>query len=188
MMKNFFLFAITGLALSACSNTGNNQGVFSSDRKDRIEITNDMENAKGVIPSWVGEDRVVVLNDPPAHSGTFAGVTNDTIEYSYYYQEILQNINGEVPIRVIFSGWVYTTVANPKFSIICNIDENGKQYNWKAFPLETQLTEVGKWVEFSTEFYFDDKPLKPEMKIGLYAWNQSKKTVYIDDLKITFLY
>ena len=187
-MNKSFLFAVAGIVLSACSNSGSNTGAFTSDRKDRIEITNDMENAKGVIPSWVGEDRVIVMNDPPAHSGTFAGVTNDTIEYSYYYLETLQNINGEVPKRVVFSGWIYTTAAKPNFSIICGIDENGSQYNWKAFPLADKLTEVGKWVEFSTEFYFDDKPLKPEMKIGLYAWNQSKKAVYIDDLKITFLY
>jgi hypothetical protein len=187
-MKNYLLFAATGIILSACSNTGSNAGAFSSDQKDRIEITNDMENAKGVIPSWFGEDRVIVMNDPPAHSGTYACVTNDTIEYSYYFQEILQNIRGEIPKRAILSGWVYTTVPNPKFSIICSIEDNGKQYNWKAVPLESTLTEPGKWVEFSSEYYFDDKPLKPEMKIGLVAWNQSKKAVYIDDLKVIFLY
>jgi len=187
-MKKYFLFALTGFLLSACSNSGNKTQAIENTSKDRIEITNDMENAKGVIPSWIGEDRVIAMSEPPAHSGKYAGVTNDTIEFSYYYQEIFSNINEVLPKRVVLSGWVYTTVANPKVSIICNINENKTQYNWKAYPLEKELSQAGKWVEFISEFYFDDKPIKSEMEIGLYAWNQSKKPVYFDDLKIIFLY
>ena len=182
-MKKYLIFIMAACILSACSNSGSN-----STRNDRIEITNDMENAYGMIPSWVGENRVFAMSDPPAHSGTFACITNDSAEYSYHYEEVLKNISSELPKRVVFSGWVYTTVPNPKFSIICSLTENQQNYDWKAFPLEKELTEAGKWVEFSGDFYFNDKPLKPEMLIGVYAWNQSKKTVYIDDLKVTFLY
>ena len=123
-----------------------------------------------------------------AHSGGFVCVTNDTLEFSYTYNEIFKNINDRLPKQVIFSGWVYTTVDNPKFSIICALNENGKQYDWNAFPLEKELMETGKWMEFNASFYLDKKPTKPEDDISLYAWNQSKKPVYMDDLKVTFLY
>lgn len=183
-MKKYLFFVVAGFILSACSNSGSN----TTTRKDQIEITNDLENAKGVIPSWVGEDRVIVMNEPTAHSGIYAGIIKDTSEYSYYYREILKNINQELPKRVIFSGWIYTSVPNPQVSVVCNLNENQTRYNWKVFPLEKQLSEVGKWVEFSSDFYFDDKPLKPEMEIGMVMWYQGKIPVYIDDLKITFLY
>jgi hypothetical protein len=184
-MKKYLLFSMVGCILAACSNSGSTP---TGSNKDKIEITNDLENAKGIIPSWVGEKRVIEMTDPPAHSGTYACYTNDTSEYSYKYEEMFKNINGEVPKRVIYSGWVYTTVANPQIAIVCSIDENRQNYNWKVFPLQNILTESGKWVEFSTDFYLDDKPLKPDMYISLYALNQSKKTVYLDDVKITFLY
>lgn len=182
-MKKYLLFSIVGCILAACSNSGSTP---TSSHKDQIEITNDMENAKGVIPSWVGEKRVIEMTDPTAHSGSYACYTNDTSEFSYHYEEYFKNINNEIPKRVIMSGWVYTTVANPKFSIICSIHEGQEQYNWKAFPLGDKFSETGKWVEFSSDFYIDDKPLKPDMLFDIYAWNQSKKSVFIDDLKVTF--
>jgi hypothetical protein len=184
-MKKYLFFIMAGCILAACSNSGSKP---SSPRKDHIDITNDMENAKGIIPSWVGEKQVIKMTDPIAHSGSYSCITSDTNGYSYKYEEMFKNINDEVPKRVIYSGWIYTTVANPQIAIICSIDENGQNYNWKPFPLQDKLTEVGKWVEFSTDFYLDDKPIKPEMFISLYAWNQSKKTVFLDDVKITFLY
>ena len=183
-MKKYLLFVVAVFILAACSNTPNKP----SPRKDRIEITNDMENAKGVIPSWVGAERVFVMSNPPAHSGTYACITNDTAEYSYHYEEIFKNLNAEIPKRVILSGWVYTTVANPKLSVICSINENQTNRDWKAFPLDNTLTEAGKWVEFTSDFYLDSKVLNPDMMISVYAWNQSKKPIYLDDLKVTFLY
>lgn len=189
-MKKYFLFILAGCILSACSNSGSNSNTSESNNlsKDRIEITNDMENAKGNIPSWIGAERVFAMTDPPAHSGTYACITNDSAEFTYHYEELLKNINNGIPKRVIFSGWVYTTVANPKFSAICALTENHKNYAWRTFPLGKQLMEAGKWVEFSSDFYIDDKPLSPDMLISVYAWNQSKKPIYVDDLKVTFVY
>lgn len=188
-MKKLFFFATAALIMSACSNSGNKtQAVEPAAVQNEIVITNDMENAMGRIPGWLNENTVIAMKEPMAHSGDYASVTNDTSQYSYYYKEIVKNIKNEIPKMATFSGWVYTTVANPNFSIVCSINENNQQYNWKAFPLDAELKEPGKWVEFSTSFYFDDKPLRPDMDLGIYAWNQSKKTIYIDDLKVTFSY
>ncbi len=187
-MKKLLLFVFSGMILSACSNSGNKTASGDQVKQNEIVITNDMENAIGVIPSWHNEKTVMAVKNVPAHSGEYAMVTNDTIEYSYTYRELIKNINGENPKTVTYSGWVYTTVANPNFAIICSVNENNQQYDWKAFPLDKELTEPGKWVEFSASFSFTDKQLKPEHEIGLYAWNQSKKPIYMDDLKIIFSY
>jgi len=187
-MKKLLFFALAGLLLSSCSNSGTNAKSGEQQRRNEVVITNDMENAMAMIPSWYNENSVMAINDPPAHSGGYAGVTNDSIEYSYTYKEILKNIDSRVPKMATYNGWVYTTVANPNFSIICSVNENGQQYDWKAFPLEKELSEPGKWVEFTASFYFDQKPLKPEQEIGFYAWNLSKKPVFFDDVKITFTY
>jgi len=186
-MKKLFFFVIVASIISACSNSGSKPQANNHNTENEVEITNDLEGSLLKNPSWKGEN-TVFNKKKMAHSGNYVCFTNDTLEYSYTYNEIFKNINDRVPKSVIFSGWVYTTVANPKFSIICGLNNNGKQYDWNAFPLEKELTETGKWVEFTSSFYFDKKPIKPEDDISLYAWNQSKKPVYIDDLKIKFIY
>jgi len=188
-MKKLFFYVIAGFIVSACSNSGSNTSNTSSGpHKDRIEITNDLENALATIPSWKGEKTIFDQRDK-AHSGGFVCITNDTLEFSYGYKESFKNINGDqLPKRVFFSGWVNTTIANPQFTILCTIDDDTKQLEWRAFPLQNTLTEPGKWVEFSADFYLDKSPIKPEDQITLVAWNQSKKIIYMDDLKVTFLY
>lgn len=188
-MKHLLFFLMVGMIMSSCSNSGSNSQSGEQGGQTEVVITNDMENAMGGIPSWFNHNTVIAMKEPSAHSGDYASVTNDTIEYSYFYREIVKNLkSGSVPKTAVYSGWVYTTVANPNFEIICNVNADTVRYSWKAFPLDKELTEPGKWVEFTTSFSFEDKPLKSEYEIGLVAWNQSKKAVYIDDLKITFIY
>jgi hypothetical protein len=186
-MKKLVFIAIIGLFLSACSNSGNKTQTTDQAVQNEVVITNDLENAMGVIPSWQNENRVIEMSEPPAHSGSYAGITNDTAQYSYTYRELFKNIRSGTPKRANLSGWVFTTVANPKFSIICSVNQNHQTYDWKAYPLEKELSEPGKWVEFSANFFFS-KPLTPEDEIWIFGWNQGKNNVYIDDLKITFSY
>jgi len=186
-MKKLIFFAATAITLAACSNSGSNTQAGDQGGQNEIVISNDMENAAGVIPSWRNERSVIAMKDPQAHSGDYACITNDTNEFSYSYTELFKNIRTGVPKMATLSGSVYTTVANPQFAIICNINDDTVRYQWKSFPLDKELSEPGKWVEFSSSFIFD-KPIKPEYEVALVAWNQSKKAVYLDDLKITFSY
>lgn len=186
-MKNLIVLAIAGALMYSCSNSASKPETAAAPAQNLIEITNDMENATAVIPSWINEKTVIAMTNPPAHSGEYASVTNDTIEYGYAFQELLKNINTGIPKKIVVSGWVYTTVASPKLGIILNVSENKEQYDWKVVPLTDNLTETGKWVEFSCNFYFQ-KPLNPEQEIRIFAWNQSKKPIYFDDLKINLEY
>jgi hypothetical protein len=187
-MKKLLFFASVALIISACSNSGNKTQSVEPAIKNEIVITNDMENAMAVIPSWYNENTVIAMNEPAAHSGSFSGITNDTLPYGYTYKETLKNLDSRVPKMATVSGWIYTTAANVDFSIICGISEKEQTYNWKAYPLYNILGETGKWIEFTTSFYFDDKPLNPEQAISFYGWNKSKNSVYTDDLKITIIY
>lgn len=186
-MKNLIVLAIAGALMYGCSNSASKPETAAAPAQNLIEITNDMENATAVIPSWINEKTVIAMTNPPAHSGEYASVTNDTIEYGYAFQELLKNINTGIPKKIVVSGWVYTTVASPKLGIILNVSENKEQYDWKVVPLTDNLTETGKWVEFSCNFYFQ-KPLNPEQEIRIFAWNQAKKPIYFDDLKISLEY
>lgn len=188
-MKILILLVAVVALLSACSNPSNKtQPAVESVSPAEIVITNDLENALGVMPSWFNENTIVAMTEPQAHSGNYSGLTNDTLPYGYTYKETLKNIDPRLPKIAFVSGWIYTTVANPDFSIICGINENKQTYNWKAYPLTEILSETGKWIEFTATFYFDDKPLKPEHEISIYGLNNSKKAIYTDDLKITFTY
>jgi len=186
-MKKLILFAIAGIILSACSNSGSKAPASQQEAQKQIVISNDMENAYAGVPSWGFENGVISMKNPAAHSGTFACMTNDTLEYSYSYRELFKNINNGLPKSVFISGWLYSTVPNPNFSIIMDLTEAQKMYDWKSYPLQESIKEPGRWVEFSASFYFD-KPLKAEQLIRIFAWNQSKKAVYLDDLKLVFNY
>lgn len=186
-MKRILLFATIGLLLTACSNSGSKkQSVDNADQKE-IVITNDMENALAVIPSWHNEKSVIIMKEPAAHSGEYACETNEQMEYSYSFSELFKNLNKGVPKMAVVSGWVYTTVASPKLGVIVDIKENDVLYDWKVFPLTDILADTGNWVEFKANYYFD-KPLNPEQKVSVFLWNQAKKPIYIDDLQITFTY
>jgi len=187
-MKKIVVLACIGIILFSCSNSTSKTGTDASNSKlNLIENTNDMEDAAAIIPSWSNEKTVIAMKEPAAHSGKYACVTNDTIEYSYTYAEQIKNINTGVPGRVDVSGWIYSTVARPNIAIILDVSENDKPYDWMAFPLADSLAVAGKWVEFNSSFYFS-KSLHPEQVIKIFAWNQSKKTIYLDDLKFRFEY
>jgi hypothetical protein len=187
LMKKIVVFALAAILLYSCSSSTPKADTAAGSTQKAIEITNDMENATAVIPSWINEKTVAPMTNPPAHSGDFACITNDSSEYGYAYQEILKNINSVLPKRVVVSGWVYSTVATPNVGIILNISENNQQYDWKTYPLADNIKETGKWVEFSTSFYFD-KPLNENQEVRIFPWNQSKKPIYFDDFKIVFEY
>lgn len=187
-MKAILVFAVTGLLICSCSNSTTKTGADAAQSKQNvIEMTNDMENAIELIPSWINENTVIAMKEPAAHSGNYACVTNDTIEYGYGYMEQIKNIIPGLPNYVLVTGWAYATVAKPDIAIVFDISENNIQYDWMAIPLADSLITTGKWVHFNASFYFS-KPLNPEQQIKIYAWNQSKKAVYLDDIKLRFEY
>ena len=71
-MKNLLVFAFAGVLFYGCSNSKPKAEATDQPQQSLIEITNDMENASAVIPSWINEKTVFLLKEPAAHSGEFS--------------------------------------------------------------------------------------------------------------------
>jgi len=180
-MKNIIFFLLSLIILSSCSNQNNS----NSKPQNSIIFSNDMENAASVIPAWVNESTV---NEGIAHSGKFAIMMDSTREYSYSFQNLLNNINDKNPKRMVVSAWIFSTIPNPDASFVVGVDkEPGKYEFWQSGDIKTQVTKANEWTE-ATWWVTFDKTMTPDSKISVMMWNPHKLKFYIDDMNITFEY
>ncbi|MEI6748109.1 MAG: hypothetical protein ACOYMF_12270 [Bacteroidales bacterium] len=182
-MKNILFFATIALIISACSNQ-NSKKTEGNKTENSVSFSNDMENASAQIPSWINE---VNVNEGIAHSGKFSCMMDETREYSYAFQEILSNINKELPKIIIVKAWVYSTVPSPDASFIANIFEGGKSIWWNSGVMRDRVPKANEWTEIVCYFKVD-KPVFPTSQIRIFVWNQNKLKFYIDDMDVTFQY
>lgn len=189
-MKKIFAIILIGFSLWSCSGSDQKSATPAGDNaKDQntVVISNDLENAAAIIPSWSNEKTVVKMDGAPAHSGQFVSMVDDQFEYSYGFHEYLDNINQSVPKKVHVKGWVYSSVVSPDLSIVLDISENNQLVEWKAYSLTPLITEAKKWTEFNAHFDIT-KPIKGSNLIKIFGWNHGKKLAYFDDFEITFEY
>jgi hypothetical protein len=179
-MKNYILFILSVIILTACSNQSN------TDKKQQNSITfsNDMENAATIIPGWINEKMV---NEGIAHSGKFSNMMDETREYGYGFQEILSKINKNVPTKIIVKAWIYSTVPNPDASFVAQIAEGGKAIWWNSAELKGRLPNANEWTQLTFVFNVD-KQVFPTSEVRIFMWNQNKLKFYIDDMDVTFEY
>ncbi|HNX44495.1 MAG TPA: hypothetical protein PLJ84_10560 [Bacteroidales bacterium] len=189
-MKKILALAILGISLWGCSGSNQKEANKAGDQaKDQntVVISNDLENALSVIPSWSNEKTVVKMEGAPAHSGQYVTLVDDKFVYSYAFREFIDNIDQRIPKKVTVKGWVYSTVASPDLSIIMDISENNSPIDWKAYSLTSTVKEANSWIPFKANFNID-KPIQSSNLIKLFAWNPGKKAAYLDDFEVTFEY
>lgn len=189
-MNNLAFFSLIGalfFMLSSCSNSGNAPQIETQNSSNKVVISSDLENANMQVPGWGNEGTVIAMTDPAAHSGKFACKTSKDFEYTYYFSEKFKNIKDKLPVSVSYHGWVYSTVAKPNFAILCTVKNDTNNLQWSAYPLDQLISHENEWIEFTADFYFT-QPLKPDYQFYLGGWNQSKQSVYLDDLTITLNY
>ena len=185
-MRNSLLIVIVILMLG-CSNSSQNSNASSAKPgQDKVVITNDMENAKAMIPSWNNEISVVKMDNGKAHSGEYVSKVDEITLYSYAYGEIFKNISDKLPKKVEVNGWIYSPDPSKNLGIVMDISENNKTQIWKAFSINDLIKAPDKWFEF-TAYFSIDQPIKPNYKIKIYGYG-GKKIAYFDDFKITFEY
>ena len=68
-MKNISFLLVLMMLMASCSNSGSKTKSDEKASPTEIVISNDLENAAGLIPSWYNEKSVVKIKDPVAHSG-----------------------------------------------------------------------------------------------------------------------
>lgn len=188
-MRNLFILAIAGILLYGCSNSNQNQGQQEAAApvdQNQVVITNDMENAAAIIPSWINEVTVVKMENGKAHSGEFVSKVDDQTLYSYAYREYFENINQKLPKRIVVNGWVNSPDPAEGLGIVMDVNENNELRMWKSYSLTKSVETPNAWYEF-TAYFPIDKPIKPNYQVKLFGFS-GKKTAYFDDFKITFEY
>jgi hypothetical protein len=186
-MRNVLFSLIAVAALFGCSNSNQNTSPTATKAdQNQVVITNDMENAAAMIPSWINEGTVVKMENGPAHSGEFVTKVDDKNLYTYTYREYFENINQKLPKRIVVNGWVYTPDKSDGLSVIMDINENNVSKIWKAYSLNNSVESNNKWYEF-TAYFTVDQPIQPSFQVKVFGFS-GKKTAYFDDFKITFEY
>jgi hypothetical protein len=186
-MKNLLFIILAGMLLFSCSNSSQNSNSPSaSQEQSQVVITNDMENAAAIIPSWINESTVVKMENGSAHSGEFVSKVDDKNLYTYTYRENFNNINEKLPKRVVVNGWISSPDAAKGLGLIMDINEKNVSQIWKSLSLTKVIETPNKWFEF-TAYFPIDKPIKPNYQIKIYGYS-GQKVAYFDDFKITFEY
>ncbi|HOW32077.1 MAG TPA: hypothetical protein PLP88_10935 [Bacteroidales bacterium] len=189
-MKRFLALFIVGVTLYGCSGSdqkADNPNADPAKDPNKLVISNDLENAAAIIPSWSNEKTVVKMDGAPAHSGQFVSLIDDQFQYSYGFHETIGNLNKKLPKKVTVKGWIYSSIAAPDISIVMDINDNGKQVEWKAYSLTPVINEANKWIEYKANFDIT-KPIQASYLIKCFAWNPGKKLAYLDDFEITIDY
>ena len=187
-MKKIFIFFVAGLIFYSCNNSSNSSsGTKTTKDPNKIEISNDFENALSLIPSWVNEKTIVKMENGQPHSGEYVSKVDDVNIFSYAYREYFMNINNnKLPKAVYVNGWVNSPSPSDKLSIILDIGDNNAPTLWKCYNLASLVTESNKWFEYTASFAID-KPIKSDNLVKIYGYSGGKLT-YFDDFKVTFIY
>ncbi|NVO19682.1 MAG: hypothetical protein HXX13_08280 [Bacteroidetes bacterium] len=183
-MKILIMILVVGLAFCSCNNSSSSPDKNSDSNK--IEVTNDLENALSLIPSWVNEKTICKMENGKAHSGDFVSKVDDVNIYTYAYREYLMNISKKLPKAIYVSGWVNSPNPAETLCMILDIGDGKTPLLWKSYYLKSIVTEPNKWFEFRAGFNID-KPIKPEYLLKIYGASGGK-VAYFDDFKITFEY
>ena len=149
-------------------------------RQRGLVYYNDFESIKG----WTA----VNLSSTFSHSGTFSNKLDSTHMYSLAFTQSFNEISTEKVGRVKVSMWAFMT-DSAKGSMVVEVrNPAGKVIMWESGNLYQPYVKNNKWQMISSDFLFrNDSITKPENTVFVYAWNNSKKEFYIDDIRVEFI-
>lgn len=166
-MRKIILLAALPLILFSCGKAG----------KKANEFSNDMEN----VNVWSNQATIV---RGIAHTGNYASKLDSTAVYSFGFQSLFENVLKNIPKKINVTMWIYAPQANPKATLVVDINSNGKSKYWRNSALNG-VTDAKEWKKMSATFDLPSNlDIKDELKI--YVWNPDKQELYIDDLDISF--
>jgi len=108
--------------------------------------------------------------------------------YSLAFTQSFNEISTEKVGRVKVSMWAFMT-DSAKGSMVVEVrNPAGKVIMWESGNLYQPYVKNNKWQMISSDFLFrNDSITKPENTVFVYAWNNSKKEFYIDDIRVEFI-
>lgn len=124
-----------------------------------------------------------------AHSGEFSAKVFGMNSYSPAIErKVSETGPGELK-AVGVSAWVYIfpTKADITSDLILGISNKlGVNVIWKKVIVEGTRLPMGKWFKVSGFFDLADKEIKPDYRLQLFYWNNSKADILVDDFYMVF--
>jgi hypothetical protein len=178
MKKNlpYLLLLVIIIVFSACS--GNKSDKGAGEPGSRL-VSCDMENL-----GWMN---LQTLSKDVAHSGKFATKVDSLNEYSFGLSNTFNNLSDSLPTSVDVSMWMFFTQLKTKSSVIISIDSVNKNIFWKGISITDSIKAASQWQEIKVNFEIPKK-IMPTDNIKIYVWNNEKRAIYMDDLKLLFHY
>lgn len=130
---------------------------------------------------WINQK--TVKESGQAHSGSTVSVMDSVHMYSLGFSKTLENISSNKFKEVTFSYWVYVKSDKAKVTTVFSVDFNGQNIDWMGRPVN--IRELNKWTQVQ-EVYKISPNAKPNNQLTIYALNESKEEILIDDLKLEF--
>jgi hypothetical protein len=124
-----------------------------------------------------------------AHSGRYAVKTFGKNSYGMAIERTAGEIGVENLRAVGLSAWVYvypTTNTIKGALVFAASNELGVNVCWKGVSLGGAEIPQGNWFKISGYFDLSDIAFKPDYKLQVYFWNDSRTDILIDDYFIVF--
>jgi hypothetical protein len=143
---------------------------------------NDFESIKG----WTD----VLLDKKPVHSGIYSNRIDTGHVYSENLKLAFKEISDYKVNKVKISVWVLIPDSSIKGKLVMEINQpDKKNLFWLGKDLKDYVKKYGEWVELKEEFTLVKKEiLLPQNSIKLFVWNLSKKPMYVDDMRVEFVF
>lgn len=167
---------LAGLLLAGC---GNSDKVSEVDPKMMIDTN--FDDLQGWVNNATGS-----LNNKVAHSGRNSITVGAGKEYSLTFTSPLGQLIAAKPRKLHLEAWVRTEEANTPAQLVVQVakaDSDEKLF-WKGIPL-AEGSKIGQWTEVKADLALPDG-ISSDNVLSVYMWgNNSGKTVYLDDLRLT---
>ncbi len=147
-----------------------------------ILLRNDFESLEG----WTSTESPSLTRER-AHSGRYAIKTDQTMEYSLTYSNLLGRLAERRIIKIEVAAWVYATKpADAQLVVQINrsLTDNTPLVN-QVINLGPAIKTPGEWSQIRQEFTMP-ATISSENQLRIYLWRVSApEPIYLDDLVVT---
>ncbi len=129
------------------------------------------------------------LTSKYAHSGKYSLKMDSTIQFSPSYKIKFKDLTKNYYAWLRVSVWVYPVhnLSETSSSLIVSFQHNGENYKYRGVNLNSpgikNTLKYNQWNKISIDYLTPEVRRKSDNLI-VYLWNQGKKDIYFDDLKI----
>ena len=137
-----------------------------------LESTSNLENTSS-------------LTSELAFSGKRSSKLSAEVEYSTGILQQTMEMKLSVPVtRIHFTCRIYSNVEVDA-SAVLSAHSDGKQTDWKSFPVHVASADKGKWITCEGDWLVDPAVIRNSNYLKMYIWNKQKQEFFVDDLEFS---